>query len=54
MGDSNAMEAHGVLMRVASESLKDRTVDPRFTQVQHTRTQYIDDAVAYVDNNVVR
>jgi hypothetical protein len=41
-------------MRVASEPLNDRTVDPRFTQVQHTLTQYIDYAVAYIDNNVVR
>jgi hypothetical protein len=54
LGDGNAMEAYGVLMRVASEPLKDRTMDPRFTQVQHTLTQYIDYAVAYVDNNVVR
>jgi hypothetical protein len=54
MGDGDAIEAYSVLMRVASEPLNDRAVDLRFPQVQNTLTQYIDDAVADVDNNVVR
>src|SRR5918999_1676639 len=31
----NALQAYGVLMRVASESLDDGTMDPCFAQVQH-------------------
>ena len=51
--NGNAMKSYGVLMRVAPESLDDWTVDPGFAQVQDALAQYIGDAIAYIDIDIV-
>jgi hypothetical protein len=51
--NGNTMKAYGVLMRVAPEPLDEWTVDPGFAQVQDTFVQYIGDAIAYIDIDIV-